>query len=286
MKCFYDLHIHSCLSPCSDEDMTPNNIVNMAVLKGLDIIAVSDHNSVDQVQTIMKLGLQAGLLVVPAMELCTAEEIHLLCLFPSLEAAERIARKVFEGIAVPENRPDIFGHQWILDEEDEPVREESRMLLAASGLDVETALAAVRGEGGVVIPAHVDRDAYSIIATLGAIPPEYGLQTVEASRGFYPLFAEQIEVLPGASREASSVYPLLAALPGGLSGQLQDPPNPSPPGLPTGVLPCVVNSDAHHLWDIAEPERGIELPERSVSALLTALAAGRGLEVGFRQRQD
>ena len=262
MKYFYDLHIHSCLSPCSDEDMTPNNIVNMALLKGLDIIAVSDHNSVELVRTIMSLGSQAGLLVVPAMELCTSEEIHLLCLFPSLEAAARVAGKVFEGVAVPANRPDIFGHQWILDEADEPVREESHMLLAASGLDVESALAAVRGVGGVAIPAHVDRDAYSILATLGSIPPEYGLHVVEASRGFFPML-EPLNV--------------------GTSWRAQEGSVGFSPAETTGLLPCLMNSDAHHLWDIAEPEQAIELPERTAAALMDALTRGQGLMYGFRQ---
>lgn len=262
MKYFYDLHIHSCLSPCSDEDMTPNNIVNMALLKGLDIIAVSDHNSVDQLQTILSIGSQAGLLVVPAMELCTAEEIHLLCLFPSLEAAACVAGKVFESVAVPVNRPDIFGHQWILDEEDEPIREVPHMLLAASGLDVESALSAIRAVGGVAIPAHVDRDAFSIMATLGSIPPEYDLRVVEASRGFFPM---------------------LEPLNTGTSLRGQDMSAGIPPVDTSGLLPCLMNSDAHHLWDISEPEQAVELPERSASALLEALTTGRGLMYGFRQ---
>lgn len=243
MKCFYDLHIHSCLSPCSDEDMTPNNIVNMAMLKGLDIIAVSDHNSVAQVGTIMALGRQAGLLVVPAMELCTAEEIHLLCLFPDLASAEQVAGQVYAGMAVAANRPDIFGHQWVLDHQDEPLWEESRMLIAASRYDVEAALSAVRAVGGVVVPAHVDRDAYSMIATLGTIPPEYGFSVVEVSTSH----------LPAGEAGASGIVPM------------RD-------------FACLRNSDAHHLWDIAEPEQALDLPERTIPALLAALRTGDGLE--------
>jgi 3',5'-nucleoside bisphosphate phosphatase len=242
MKWFYDLHIHSCLSPCSDEDMTPNNIVNMACLKGLDIIAVSDHNSVDQVQTVMALGQQAGLLVVPAMELCTAEEIHLLCLFPDFAAADRVAGLVFAGMTVPVNRPDIFGHQWILNVEDEPLREETRMLLAASGMDVDTALRAVDEVGGVVVPAHVDRDAYSMVATLGLIPPEYGLRVVEVTAACPPCDEAERAGVVSAERPA-----------------------------------CLRNSDAHHLWAISEPEHAVELSERTIAALLEALREGSGL---------
>jgi hypothetical protein len=243
MRYHYDLHIHSCLSPCSDDDMTPNNIVNMSVLKGLDFIAVADHNSVDQVRVVKALGEASGLVVVPAMELCTAEEIHLLCLFPSEAAARTVAAGLYEGMAVPGNRPDIFGHQWVLNAEDAPVREEPRMLLAASGFDVEAALAAVRAVGGVVVPAHVDRDAYSIEATLGFIPPEYGFRVVEASKAAFPLLSP-----------------------------LSEP----------GVVPCLTNSDAHHLWDISEPEHDIDLSERSVGALLNALRQGLGLPLGYR----
>ena len=243
MRYHYDLHIHSCLSPCSDDDMTPNNIVNMAVLKGLDFIAVSDHNSADQCQVLRTLGETAGLVVVPAMELCTSEEIHLLCLFPTVAAAQVVAGKVFEGMNVPDNRPGIFGHQWVLNEADEPLREEPRMLLAASGLDVEAALAAVHAVDGVAVPAHVDRDAYSIEATLGFIPPEYDFQVVEVTKAAFPLLL----------------------------------PSPGP-----GVVPCLINSDAHHLWDISEPEQAIDLPERSPEALLNALRRGLGLSFGYK----
>lgn len=244
MNFFYDLHIHSCLSPCSDDDMTPNNIVNMAMLKGLDIIAVSDHNATGNVRAVMTVGARAGMLVVPAVELCTAEEIHMLCLFPTVEAAEAFSRILYSGMAVPDNRPDIFGHQFLLDENDLPAGEDPRMLLAASGLDVSSALHAIRALGGVAVPAHVERDAYSMPATLGTIPPEYGFRVVEASTSFLPPVAPN-------TRE----------------GQIPD----------AGVFHRLANSDAHHLWDISEPEHILTLPERSVSALLHALRTGEGL---------
>lgn len=263
MKCFYDLHIHSCLSPCSDDDMTPNNIVNMSVLKGLHLIAVSDHNAVDHVRTVMALGAEAGLVVVPAMELCTSEEIHLLCLFPTAEAAETVAAKLYEGVAVPTNRPDIFGHQWVLDAADQPVREEPNMLLAASGLDVDAALTAVRAVGGVVVPAHVDRDAYSMEATLGMVPPEYGLRVVEASKGAFPLLTP----LDGMSHLLLN-SPVDAA---------------QAPGNGHETLPCLVNSDAHHLWDISEPEHAVALSECTIPALLETLRLGKGLPQGYRK---
>ena len=88
MRVFYDLHIHSCLSPCGDDDMTPNNLVHMAALAGLQVIAVADHNTTKNVPAAVKVGEECGVLVVPAMELTTKEDIHVLCLLPSLEQAE------------------------------------------------------------------------------------------------------------------------------------------------------------------------------------------------------
>ncbi len=240
MKFSYDLHIHSCLSPCGDSDMTPNNIVGMARLKDLQIIAVSDHNSVGNVGPVMTLGKQADLLVVPAMELCTSEEIHLLCLFPTLEMAQTFEATSRHGIVIPSNRADIFGEQVLMNEQDEVIGAESGLLIAASALDIETAVHQMKKLGGICIPAHVDRDAFSILATLGGIPPEYGFQTLELSRH--------------TSMEAfSSRYPEY----GGRS--------------------VLNNSDAHYLWDISEAEHFIDLEERSVSHLFQALESGFGL---------
>ena len=94
MKVYYDLHIHSCLSPCGADDMTPNNLVHMAALAGLQVIAVADHNTTKNVPAAMAVGQQAGVLVVPAMELTTKEDIHVLCLLPSLEQAEAFRQYV------------------------------------------------------------------------------------------------------------------------------------------------------------------------------------------------
>ncbi|MDI9489318.1 MAG: PHP domain-containing protein, partial [Bacillota bacterium] len=87
LKLSYDLHIHSCLSPCSDEDMTPANIVNMAKLLGLDVIAVTDHNSCRNCPAVYNYAQKNNILVIPGMELCTMEEVHVLCFFEELENA-------------------------------------------------------------------------------------------------------------------------------------------------------------------------------------------------------
>ena len=110
---YYDFHIHSALSPCGDKDMTPNNIVNMAAIIGLDAIAISDHNSVGNVRAAMKVGEQVGVKVIAGMEVETAEEIHILTLYETIEAAEEVAKEVykaFKRVLKNNNLPDMRFH--------------------------------------------------------------------------------------------------------------------------------------------------------------------------------
>ncbi|MBR5152197.1 MAG: PHP domain-containing protein [Clostridia bacterium] len=178
MKLYYDLHIHSCLSPCGDEDMTPNNIVNMALLKGLDVIAVTDHNSCGNLRAVMEV---AGdrLLVVPGMEVETAEEVHVLCYFPTLAACEGMWQILKEHRLPVKNKPEIFGHQWYMDAEDEIVGEEEYLLTTATGLTIEEVFKTAQTLGGVAVPAHIDRSSYSVISNLGFLPPHLPVTAVE-----------------------------------------------------------------------------------------------------------
>ena len=178
MKAFYDLHIHSALSPCGDEDMTPNNIVNMSLLKGLDVIAVTDHNSCGNVRAVMEAA--AGrILVVPGMEVETAEEVHILCYFPSIGQAEQMEQTIRENRPIVKNRPDIFGRQLYLDAQDRIVGQEEALLVASSGLRIEQVFSYARKYGGVPVPAHIDRTSYSVVSNLGFLPPELQAGAVE-----------------------------------------------------------------------------------------------------------
>ena len=178
MKLYYDLHIHSALSPCGDNDMTPNNIVNMAYLKGLDIIAVTDHNSCGNVRAVQKAA-EGKLMVIPGMEIETSEEVHILGLFPSIESAEEM-EGVIKTLSTPiKNRPEIFGNQYYMDENDEIVGEEERLLVTATGLDIYTAVENILRLGGVPIAAHIDRTSYSVLSNLGFIPPDLNIAAVE-----------------------------------------------------------------------------------------------------------
>lgn len=178
MKLYYDLHIHSALSPCGDNDMTPNNIVNMAYLKGIDVIAVTDHNSCGNVRAVQRVA-EGKLMVIPGMEIETSEEVHILGLFPSIEAAEEMEDVIKACSAAIKNRPEIFGNQYYMDENDEIVGEEERLLVTATGLDIYAAVANILRLGGVPIAAHIDRASYSVLSNLGFIPPNLNIGTVE-----------------------------------------------------------------------------------------------------------
>ena len=182
MKLAVDLHIHSALSACADKHMTPNNIVNMAVLKGLDIIAVTDHNSAENLEAVHKCAELKGILSVPGMEIETREEVHLICLFPRLEAAFEIQRMVYGALPDMKNRQDIFGQQLVMDQYDNIRWCEERLLLTAANIGIEDIADAVRTVGGALIPAHIDRQSYSILSNLGSVPPELKVKYLEVSK--------------------------------------------------------------------------------------------------------
>lgn len=171
MKIRYDLHLHSGLSPCADKDMTPANILGFAVLSGLNMVAVSDHNSIKNVETCLKIGEAYGITVVPAFELQTAEDIHLLCLFEDYSSLMSFYDCLeFQKV---KNDAEIFGHQYIYDEEDNIVGEESNLLLASSTISSHLVPTLIARYGGVAVPAHIDRDANSMLQILGDITPEF-----------------------------------------------------------------------------------------------------------------
>lgn len=182
MKVWADMHIHSCLSPCADDEMTPQNIVNMALLKGLNMIAVTDHNAADNLPAILKAAEGTALTVVPGMELTTKEEVHVLGYFPSLEQVQVCAAHIAAHLQKLPNNPRFFGRQLIMDAEDQVTGELSNLLLQATDLSVEDMFALVRDCGGVPVPAHIDRPSHGILALLGFINPDLHVTCAEISR--------------------------------------------------------------------------------------------------------
>lgn len=171
MKYRYDLHIHSALSPCAEEEMTPVTVVGQAALSGLDFVAIADHNAIGHVPLALRAGEEFGVAVVPAVEVQTREDIHLLCLFRTYGDLE----KFFARIPVSErrNRADLFGEQLYFDEDDNIVGREERMLLDSAAITCEEVRRLAFEAGGVAVPAHIDRDANSMLKILGGVPEEY-----------------------------------------------------------------------------------------------------------------
>ena len=186
---YYDFHIHSALSPCGDEDMTPNNIVNMAKLCGLDAIAVSDHNSVKNSRAVIEAGKRIGLTVLPAMEVETEEGVHILTLYPDIDAAEYAAKEVYNALPDIKNRPDIFGRQLIMDSDDNITGIEEKLLISPTSLSINSLFDTVKSAGGLFIPAHIDRHSYSILTALGFMPQDLDIKTVEISKNTTDLTA-------------------------------------------------------------------------------------------------
>jgi len=184
MKCAVDLHIHSCLSPCGDELMTPNNIVGMSKLKELDMIAVTDHNTAMHLPAIKAVADVMGLAILPGLELTTREEAHLLAYFQTVEEAVAFSELIYPFLPAIPNRPDLFGPQTQLSEDDEPVREEEKLLISALDKGVDELVPMILEAGGLAIPAHINRGSNGILNALGFLPPDLPFSALEVSRDF------------------------------------------------------------------------------------------------------
>jgi len=167
---YYDMHIHSCLSPCGDSDNTPNNIAGMAKINELDIVALTDHNTAKNCPAFFEACARLDIVPVAGMELTTSEDIHVVCLFEHLCDALRFGDYVDTARLKIRNRPEFFGEQTILNGMDEPIGTEPYLLSNATGISIECAKDEVNRFGGVCFPAHIDRDSNGIIAVLGTIP--------------------------------------------------------------------------------------------------------------------
>lgn len=185
----YDIHVHSCLSPCGDEDMTPCNIAGMAHLNGLQLVALTDHNSAKNCPAFERACAEYGIEALSGMELTTSEEIHLICLFDTAEKALRFDDVIQQYRMKVKNRKEIFGEQLIMNERDETIGEEPYLLTVATALSLSEAVALVWEKGGVAYPAHIERESNGILSVLGALPPEPEFETVECvnAEGFVNL---------------------------------------------------------------------------------------------------
>ena len=174
-----DLHLHTALSPCGSPDMTPPRIVHEAEAQGLALIAVCDHNTCGNAGAVARAG-GGRLAVIPGIEITTAEEVHVLGLFPGLEAAERAMARVQERLPAWAP-PQGCTQQRLLDEEGRILGYESHLLSGSSGLRLGEAVALIRSLGGLAVASHVDRRSFGVISQLGFLPPEVRFDALEIS---------------------------------------------------------------------------------------------------------
>ncbi|MDO4548726.1 MAG: histidinol-phosphatase [Clostridia bacterium] len=174
--------MHSCLSPCGDELMTPNNIARMSLLKGLDLIALTDHNTAGQVPAIKKVCDEIGLGFIPGVEITTAEEAHMLAYFRTVEDDLRFCEFIYPHIPDIPNRPEFFGEQTFMDEEDEVTGYEKKLLISAVDISIDDLAEKVREMGGLPIPAHINRGSNGVLNALGFLPPFAPFAAVEIAR--------------------------------------------------------------------------------------------------------
>ncbi|MDW7671150.1 MAG: PHP domain-containing protein [Bacillota bacterium] len=228
-RVYVDLHIHSALSPCADNEMTPHNIVNMALLKGLHFISITDHNAIANVLPALKAASEKPLLVVPGVEITSQEEVHLLAFFKTHEALSLFYQEIETALPPRENRPEIFGKQYLFDESDQIIGEDHRLLMNAVQLSFDRLVQLIWQFGGAPVPAHVNRDSFSVYANLGFMPPNLPINVVEVTK---PLN----ETTPLRIREELATYRQ------------------------------IISSDAHSLGNLLEQVFFIDLKERTMDA--------------------
>ncbi len=226
---YYDFHIHSCISPCADNDMTPANIAGMATLAGLNIVALTDHNTTKNCPAFFKAAKANGIIAVAGMELTTAEDIHIVCLFEKLSEALSFGEEIEKHRIRIKNRPDIFGDQLIVDEEDNIIGIDEDLLSNATDIPYDDVPKLVKSFNGICFPAHIDREANGVIATLGTFPQEPHFNIAEFHN-------EEVR------EEYIAKYPIL-------KDKL-----------------LTIGSDAHFLWDIRDKSAYFELNDEPFSS--------------------
>lgn len=195
-----ELHLHTVLSPCAEIEMLPPLIVMECLEKGINLIAVTDHNATANIQAVQTAAEGSGLVVLPGMEVQTREDVHSLCLFDTIEQAAAWQMVVDAHLPDMLNRPDYFGDQLMVDDQGDFIAREERLLLNSIDLSLEQAWQVVTDLGGLFIPAHVNRSANGLLPILGLPPAEIPLEAMEISRHLKPA-------------EAVKMYPFLAGYP-------------------------------------------------------------------------
>lgn len=175
-----DLHVHTCLSPCTELDMSPKEIVHRAKMMEIDIIGICDHNSSENSLAAIEAGKKMNVSVFPGLEVTSQEEVHILALFDELENALNLQAYVYDHLP-GENDEEAFGMQVIVDENDEVLGFNNRLLIGATTIPLEKVIQVIHSCNGIAIASHINRESFSIIGQLGFIPENIELDALEIS---------------------------------------------------------------------------------------------------------
>ncbi len=215
--------------------MSAKNIVARTREVGLDMIAITDHNMVENSFYVDKLARDGGPVVLFGMELQTIEEVHLLVLFGDYATAMNMQEFVYDRLPPVENDPEYFGDQVVVDEDDNIIRFEDRLLLNSSNISVNQAFSWAKERGGLVIPSHIDSPTFSIISQLGFVPDDIPFDALEMTN---------LEKL-------TEVGPFIMCK----------------------NIPIVSFSDAHYLNDIGKKRLSLQLERPTFAEVVKALKA-------------
>ena len=174
--------------------MSPKTVVQTSIKHGLDIIAICDHNSCENVKAVKKAALPYDLSVIAGMEINSKEEVHLLGLFPKDDLLEEVQNIVYSNLPGKNDR-DFFGDQIVMDEDDRIINQNNRLLIGATGLSVEEIVKIIHQFEGLAIASHIDRPSYSLISQLGFVPEDLGLDGVEVFSKEMPKVPENMPVV-------------------------------------------------------------------------------------------
>ncbi len=175
-----DLHLHTCLSPCGEDEMKPLAIVRQAKKKGLQVIAICDHNSTKNVRAVCRAGQCEGVAVIKGIEICSQEEVHILGLFDGEDSLQELQQLLDENLS-GQNNPELFGEQCLCDEDDSILGKDTTLLIGATKLSVEKVVDNIHSLGGLAVASHVDRDRFSLFSQLGFVPDRLKIDALEIS---------------------------------------------------------------------------------------------------------
>ena len=182
MARFYtcDLHNHTCMSPCACLDMHPRALVQAFLARGLDVVAITDHNSSENIVHVMQAARGTPLVIIPGMEVTTQEEAHVLALFASLEAVARFQEIVYSRLP-GKNDEQRFGCQPIVNEREEVEAFNTHLLFSATDMALGEVTSCIHRLDGIAIASHIDRSFFSVVSQLGLVPANACFDGLEIS---------------------------------------------------------------------------------------------------------